>query len=100
MSDITTTSRELAIRARVTMRDVAHRARDLVERTRDDERGQTAAEYMGVLLLVSLIIAALFTSSIGDWITNGVGDLVNDIANGNSDGANTGAGGEGEEGGG
>jgi hypothetical protein len=88
MSDITTTSRELAIRARVAMQDVAGRTRDLVERARD-ERGQTAAEYMGVLLLVSLIIAALFTSSIGDWITNGVGDLVNDIANGESDGANT-----------
>lgn len=97
MSDITTTSRDLAIRARVALHGAAGRARDLVERTRD-ERGQTAAEYMGVLLLVSLIIAALFTSSIGDWITNGVGDLVNDIANGDSDGADTGAGGGGGEG--
>jgi Flp pilus assembly pilin Flp len=93
MSDVTTsaqdTARELAIRARVAMHDVARRARDLAERGKE-ERGQTAAEYMGVLLLVSLIIAALFTSSIGDWITNGVGDLVNDIANGRDDGANTG----------
>ena len=93
MPDITTnaqdTARELAIRARVAMHDVVERTRDLVERTRE-ERGQTAAEYMGVLLLVSLIIAALFTSSIGDWIKNGVGDLVNDIANGRKDGANTG----------
>ena len=54
-----------------------------------DQRGQTAAEYMGVLLLVSLIIAALFTSSVGDWIKNGVSDLVDDIANGRKDGANT-----------
>lgn len=89
MPDITTNTRELAVRARVAMQDVALRARDAIERTRD-ERGQTAAEYMGVLLLVSLIIAALFTSSIGDWITNGVGDLVNDIANGKDDGADTG----------
>jgi Flp pilus assembly pilin Flp len=93
MSDITTnaqeTARELAIRARVAMHDVAGRTREFMERSRD-ERGQTAAEYMGVLLLVSLIIAALFTSSIGDWIKNGVGDLVNDIANGESNGADTG----------
>jgi Flp pilus assembly pilin Flp len=86
MSDITTNAqnaaRELAIRARVAMHDLAERAKE--------QRGQTAAEYMGVLLLVSLIIAALFTSSVGDWIKNGVGDLVNDIANGRDDGANTG----------
>jgi hypothetical protein len=92
MSDITTsaqdTARELAIRARVAMHDVAGRARDLAERSRE-ERGQTAAEYMGVLLLVSLIIAALFTSSVGDWIKNGVADLVDDVANGRKDGAKT-----------
>jgi Flp pilus assembly pilin Flp len=86
MSDITTNAqnaaRELAIRARVAMHDLAERAKE--------QRGQTAAEYMGVLLLVSLIIAALFTSSVGDWIKNGVGDLVNDIANGRDDGADTG----------
>jgi Flp pilus assembly pilin Flp len=86
MSDITTNAqnaaRELAIRTRVAMHDLVERAKE--------QRGQTAAEYMGVLLLVSLIIAALFTSSVGDWIKNGVGDLVNDIANGRDDGANTG----------
>jgi Flp pilus assembly pilin Flp len=92
MSDITTTAqdtaRELAIRARVAMHDVAGRAREVAERSRE-ERGQTAAEYMGVLLLVSLIIAALFTSSVGDWIKNGVSDLVDDVANGRKDGAKT-----------
>ena len=87
MSDITTTAHELAARAHVALIDVADRVRDLGERAKD-ERGQTAAEYMGVLLLVSLIIAALFTSSIGDWIKNGVSDLVGDIANGRKDGAN------------
>jgi Flp pilus assembly pilin Flp len=93
MSDTTTsaqdTARELAIRARVALHDVAGRARDLAERAKQ-ERGQTAAEYMGILLIVSVIIAALFGSGIGGWIVNGAQDLIQDIANGDSDGADTG----------
>jgi Flp pilus assembly pilin Flp len=93
MSDVTTSAqdraRELAIRARVAMHDVARRAHDLAERGKD-ERGQTAAEYMGILLIVSVIIAALFGSGIGGWIVNGAEDLIQDIAKGNDDGADTG----------
>jgi hypothetical protein len=36
-----------------------------------DQRGQTAAEYMGVLLLVALIIAALFTSGVANAVVDG-----------------------------
>jgi len=83
MSDIITTAqdagREAAIRVRVAMHDLAERAKE--------QRGQTAAEYMGILLVISLIIAALFTSSIDEKIVNGVGDLIKDIGNGDKDGA-------------
>ena len=84
MSDITTTTqdafRELCIRARVAMYDLAERAKE--------QRGQTAAEYMGILLIVSLIIAALFGAGIGTKIADGVKDLVADIGNGRGDNAN------------
>ena len=84
MSDITTTTqdafRELCIRARVAMYDLAERAKE--------QRGQTAAEYMGILLIVSLIIAALFGAGIGGKIAGGVKDLVADIGNGRGDNAN------------
>jgi Flp pilus assembly pilin Flp len=89
MSDITTNARDLAIRARVAMHDAAGRTHDLVERAKD-QRGQTAAEYMGVLLLVSVIIAALFASPVGGWIADGVEGLVQDIAKGRDDGAEIG----------
>lgn len=83
MSDITTTARdtarELAIRARVALHDLVQRA--------GEQRGQTAAEYMGILLVVSVIIAALFTSGIGGWIVSGAEDLIKDIGKGNDDGA-------------
>jgi Flp pilus assembly pilin Flp len=85
MSDITSsaqeTARGLAIRARVALDDVAARGRGLVERGRE-QRGQTAAEYMGVLLLVSVIIAALVASPVGGWIADGVEKIVQEIAGG------------------
>jgi pilus assembly protein Flp/PilA len=87
MSDITTsaqdTARELAIRAHVALHDVAGRARELAERSKE-ERGQTAAEYMGVLLVVSVIIAAVAASGVGNWIRDAIEDLVGLIAKGES----------------
>ena len=44
------------------------------------ERGQTAAEYLGVLLIVSVIIATLATTDIGHEITTQLSRLVRDIA--------------------
>jgi len=57
----------------------------LAQRSRED-RGQTAAEYMGVLLVVSAIIAAVATTDIGEEIKTQAVRLVQKIA---------GAGGEG-----
>jgi hypothetical protein len=45
-------------------------------------RGQTAAEYMGVLLVVSAIIAAVATTDIGHDISHRLSELVRDIAGG------------------
>ena len=47
-------------------------------------RGQTAAEYLGVLLVVSVIIAALATTDVGHDITSRLSELVQDIAGGTS----------------
>ena len=44
------------------------------------ERGQTAAEYMGVLLLVALIIGAIVSSGVGGAIADGAGRAVCAIA--------------------
>jgi Flp pilus assembly pilin Flp len=85
MSDFTShtqeTYRELCIRADAALRSVARRVSELPS----EARGQTAAEYMGILLVVSVIIAALFGSGIGTWITNGVKDLIGDIGQGSAD---------------
>jgi hypothetical protein len=47
-------------------------------------RGQTAAEYVGVLLVVSVIIAAVATTGVGHDITDKLSDLVRDISGGDS----------------
>ena len=49
-----------------------------------DPRGQTAAEYVGVLLVVSVIIAAVATTGVGHDITDKLSDLVRDISGGDS----------------
>ena len=64
---------ERLIRALVCARSRAHEA-----------RGQTAAEYMGVLLVVSVIIAAVATTAVGHDITSALSDLVRDIAGGDT----------------
>jgi Flp pilus assembly pilin Flp len=47
-------------------------------------RGQTAAEYVGVLLVVSVIIAAVATTDVGHELTDKISSLVRDISGGDS----------------
>ncbi len=47
-------------------------------------RGQAAAEYVGVLLVVSVIIAAVAATDMGHDITHKLSDLVRDISGGDS----------------
>jgi Flp pilus assembly pilin Flp len=56
----------------------------LIERAREN-RGQTAAEYMGVLLVVSVIIAGVSQTQIGDQIVEKMKHLIDQIAGGNTD---------------
>src|SRR3954468_16513412 len=59
------------------------------------ERGQTASEYMGILLLVAVIIGTLVQSGVAGKIANGATDMVQAIAGGgkhNGGGGNPGGG--------
>ena len=49
------------------------------------ERGQTASEYMGILLLVAVIIGALVQTGVAGKIANGATDMVHAIAGGGKD---------------
>ena len=66
--------REAGIRTRIAIDTLMERARE--------ERGQTAAEYMGILFIVALIIGALITAKVPSKIGNAAGTLIDEIAKG------------------
>jgi Flp pilus assembly pilin Flp len=78
MSDFTTTLqdayRELCIQA--------HGAGLAIRARVADQQGQTAAEYMGILLVVAVIIGALLASHIDQKIADAAGKMVDRIAGG------------------
>ncbi|MEV4920310.1 hypothetical protein AB0K47_26315 [Streptomyces tirandamycinicus] len=49
---------------------------------RRGDRGQGAVEYVGVIVLVALIIAALVGSGVAETIAAGLSDKVNEILGG------------------
>ncbi|MEA2134944.1 MAG: hypothetical protein QOC68_2853 [Solirubrobacteraceae bacterium] len=49
----------------------------------EQERGQTAAEYMGILLVVAVIIGALIASGLHHKIADTANGMVDKIAGGN-----------------
>ena len=78
MSDITTTLqdayRELCIQVYGAAVGVRNRL--------GQERGQTAAEYMGILLVVAVIIGALIAADVDGKIAKAANDMVDKIAGG------------------
>jgi Flp pilus assembly pilin Flp len=67
-------TREFAIQAWMALHTLAARARE--------QRGQTAAEYMGILLIVAVIIGAIATSGIGGKISGLIGNMIDSISSG------------------
>ena len=47
-----------------------------------EERGQTAAEYLGIIVVIAVIIGALYGAGIGDEIATAIKDQVKKIAGG------------------
>ena len=60
---------------------ITNTAHQLGQRLRE-ERGQTAAEYMGILFVVAAIIAALITADVPEKIGDAAATLIDKIANG------------------
>jgi Flp pilus assembly pilin Flp len=75
-------ARELSIRTWVALtgagRAVAERARD--------QRGQTAAEYMGLLFVIALIIGALISIGVHTTISKAANGLIEEISKGGKEG--------------
>jgi hypothetical protein len=69
---------DLMIRAYVALEELKERARRPVA----NQTGQTAAEYLGIVVVVAFIIGALATSEIGDRIREKILEMVDTIFGG------------------
>ena len=76
MSNITTTAQdtslELAVRTQTFMHDLVERMTTRLE----ENRGQTAAEYMGILLIVGTVIAGLIAIGIPGKVSKAATDAL------------------------
>ena len=66
---------ELATYCQVTAAALMRRTREAVEA----EDGQTAAEYIGIILVIVAVIAAVAASGIGTTITEGITEAIDDV---------------------
>ena len=60
-----------------------HGAGVALRRRAAEQRGQTAAEYMGILLVVAVIIGALIAANVDGRIADAANSMVDKIAGGN-----------------
>jgi Flp pilus assembly pilin Flp len=53
----------------------------IAKRLRDDQRGQTSAEYVGLVVLITVLVVAFVAAApnIGQTITNGITELIQGI---------------------
>jgi Flp pilus assembly pilin Flp len=70
---------ELSLRTAVAMQTMATDAAEWIRARHDDEEGQTAVEYAGILALIATIFVLLFALKLDDRIKGVVDDAVNKI---------------------
>jgi hypothetical protein len=82
MSNLITTTRDAGRNAVIAGYFGVRRAGHVLADRAKDPTGQTAAEYMGVLFLVAMIIAAIVLLKVPQTIADGINGLVNNISTG------------------
>lgn len=70
-----------SIQTRLALDEMKYR----VGRRLGEEHGQTAAEYMGILLVVAVLIAAVLASGADDTIKTKTKEIVDSISTGGKD---------------
>jgi Flp pilus assembly pilin Flp len=72
---------ELSLRAAVATQTMVNDAAEWIRDRHDDEEGQTAVEYAGILALIATIFVLLFALKLDEKIKGVVEDAVNKITN-------------------
>lgn len=95
MSDLMLYAAVRAQNSMESMRRLPQATQERARRLRDEERGQTAAEYLGIIVVVALIIATVVGSGLDNKISTALGKVVDNISSGKSDAKGGGGGGGG-----
>lgn len=69
------TSLELAVRTQTAVTDLVQRTQSRLS----EERGQTAAEYMGLILVVAMVIGVLLKSNIDNELKKGITNAIKNM---------------------
>jgi Flp pilus assembly pilin Flp len=67
---------ELSVQAYIAVQSFFH---DAVERLRNEEEGQTAVEYAGIIALLAVIFGAIFALNLHTTISEAIRDAVKTI---------------------
>jgi len=55
------------------------RTTDRIRTRLTDDRGQTAAEYMGIIVVVAVILAAIAATGLGESISGYISDAIDNV---------------------
>lgn len=80
MSNLSNASLEIAVRGQTMLTEAFEATKTRLAR----QEGQTAAEYMGLLLIVAVIIGALFAAGIGGKIRDAINTQIDAIGSGSN----------------
>jgi hypothetical protein len=83
MQDVSTTIQDLYRELCIQAHGRGRRAGLALRGRLAEQRGQTAAEYMGILLVVAVIIGALIAADVDGKIASAANTMVDKIAGGN-----------------
>jgi Flp pilus assembly pilin Flp len=86
---------DITIRTAVAIQNLPITVGNRLRRLHDDEEGQAAVEYGGILAVIALIFIAVFGLGLDGTIGNAIDKAVGEILTGNSGGGGGGGGGGG-----
>jgi Flp pilus assembly pilin Flp len=76
LSTVNEKSLELAVHTQIALTDLASRMRDRLS----EEEGQTAAEYIGIILVIAAVIAVVSKTGIATAIGTGIENAIKKVS--------------------
>jgi Flp pilus assembly pilin Flp len=66
-----------------TLEVLGFRATEALQRRMKNDRGQTAAEYLGIIVVIAVIVGILAQTKIGDTLQKNIVSMIDKVMSGN-----------------